>query len=97
MEATSVAALECMSCGLPVAASRVGGLPEIIDDGVGALFETNDPASLARVVVNLLKSRQLGTLGAEARRRVVERWSNERLADRHVEIYEKVISQRSTA
>jgi hypothetical protein len=48
-------------------------------------------------VVNLLESRQLGTLGGEARRRVVERWSNERLADRHVEIYEKVISQRSTA
>jgi glycosyltransferase involved in cell wall biosynthesis len=97
MEATSVAALECMACGVPVAASRVGGLPEIVDEDVGGLFEPNDPPSLARMVVNLLESRQLGTLGAEARRRVVERWSNERLADRHVEIYEKVISQRSTA
>jgi glycosyltransferase involved in cell wall biosynthesis len=38
MEATSVAALEAMSCGLPVAASRVGGLPEIVDEDVGTLL-----------------------------------------------------------
>ncbi|MFW6202314.1 MAG: glycosyltransferase family 4 protein, partial [Gemmatimonadota bacterium] len=35
VEATSVAALEAMSCGLPVAASRVGGLPEIVDESTG--------------------------------------------------------------
>lgn len=96
MEATSVAALESMSCAVPVAASRVGGLPEIVDDGVGALFEPNDAASLTKVVVNLLESGQLATLGAEARRRAVERWSNDRLVDRHLEIYEHVISKRST-
>lgn len=88
MEATSIAALESMACGLPVAASRVGGLPEIVDDGVGGLFDPADPASLARVVVDLLGRGHLGELGAEARRRVVERWSNERLVDRHLRVYE---------
>jgi glycosyltransferase involved in cell wall biosynthesis len=92
MEATSVAALESMACGLPVAASRVGGLPEIVDAGVGGLFEPADPASLTRVVVDLLRGGHLGALGAEARRRVVERWSNERLVDRHLRVYEALAS-----
>src|SRR5690606_6564932 len=55
MEATSVAALEAMSCGLPVAASRVGGLPEIVDETVGTLFEPADPESLAARLVALLE------------------------------------------
>jgi glycosyltransferase involved in cell wall biosynthesis len=88
MEATSVAALESMACELPVAASRVGGLPQIVDDSVGALFEPADPESLAQVVVGLLQRRDLASLGAEARARVVGRWSNARLAARHLEIYE---------
>ncbi len=87
MEATSVAALEAMACELPVAASRVGGLPEIVDDGVGGLFEPAAPERLAETVVRLLVSGRLEELGWEARRRVVERWSNDRLAERHLEIY----------
>ena len=94
MEATSVAALECMSCELPVAASRVGGLPEIVDDSVGALFEPAEPEDLARVVVGLLGRDDLAALGAQARERVVRHWSNARLADRHLEIYTDLIENR---
>lgn len=94
MEATSVAALECMACELPVAASNVGGLPEIVSDAVGGLFEAANPEALASVVVDLLGRPDLAALGAEARRRVVERWSNARLAARHLEIYESVIRRR---
>jgi glycosyltransferase involved in cell wall biosynthesis len=93
MEATSVAALEAMACEVPVAASRVGGLPEIVDDGVGALFEPADPESLARTVVELLVGGQLSSLGAAARRRVVEQWSNDRLVERHIAIYEAVVER----
>ena len=97
MEATSVAALEAMSCELPVAASRVGGLPEIVSDQVGGLFEPADPAALAAKVVELLRGGQLRALGAEARRRVADRWSNARLADRHLEIYEELVARRHAA
>jgi len=97
MEATSVAALECMACELPVAASRVGGLPEIVDESVGCLFEPADPEDLARRLTVLLQRDDLTELGAHARRRVVEKWSNARLADRHVEIYEHVIQRRRAA
>jgi glycosyltransferase involved in cell wall biosynthesis len=97
MEATSVAALESMACELPVAASRVGGLPEIVDGDVGGLFEPGDPAALARAVVDLLRSPGLLEMGARARERVVDRWSNERLVDRHVAIYEDVLERRPAA
>lgn len=91
MEATSVAALECMACRVPVAASRVGGLPEIVDESVGALFEPADPADLARTVARLLADPDLAARGAEARRRVEAHWSNDRLVDRHLEIYRALV------
>ena len=97
MEATSIAALEAMSCELPVAASRVGGLPEIVSDAVGGLFEPADPSSLAAKVIELLGGGQLRVLGAEARRRVLDKWSNARLADRHLEIYEELVARRHAA
>ena len=97
MEATSVAALESMACEVPVAASRVGGLPEIVDHEVGALFEPGTPESLARTVVALLRGGRLRDLGRTARARVVERWSNDRLADRHVEVYEDIVARRRAA
>ncbi len=97
MEATSVAALEAMACELPVAASNVGGLPEIVDGEVGGLFEPGDPASLARTVVELLSSGDFAQMGAQARRRVVERWSNDRLVDRHVRVYEELLAAKRAA
>lgn len=95
MEATSVAALECMSCEVPVAASRVGGLPEIVDDGVGGLFEPADPASLARKVIELLSDPELADRGRAGRARVVAHWSNDRLARRHLEIYQDLLDRRT--
>ena len=94
MEATSIAALEAMSCGLPVAASAVGGLPEIVDERVGALFEPADPTALATAIVELLQRRDLSDLGREGRRRVVARWSLKRMVERHIEIYRGLLDEK---
>lgn len=94
MEATSVAALEAMSCGVPVAASRVGGLPQIIDESVGTLFEPADPASLTTAVAALLHRDDLAEVGRRARERVVKQWSVRRLAQRHVEIYSTLLKEK---
>jgi len=79
---------------VPVAASRVGGLPEIVDETVGTLFEPADSSSLARAVAGLLRAGDLRERGTRARARVVERWSNDRLAERHLEIYEDLLAGR---
>ncbi|MEJ2539342.1 MAG: glycosyltransferase family 4 protein [Gemmatimonadota bacterium] len=94
LEATSVAALECMACQVPVAASRVGGLPEIVDDEVGGLFEPADPDSLARTVVDLLADPELARRGEVGRERVAASWSNDRLARRHLDIYRDLLDRR---
>lgn len=97
MEATSVAALECMSCQLPVAASAVGGLPEIVDESVGALFPPADPAALARTVVEMLADPELAERGRRGRARVEASWSNDRLARRHLEIYRALVRRETPA
>ncbi len=97
MEATSVAALEAMSCERPVAASAVGGLPEIVDEAVGTLFRPADPADLAERVAALLAAPDRAERGREARRRVVERWSVARLARRHREIYRTLLEEKAEA
>lgn len=95
MEATSVAALEAMACELPVAASRVGGLPEIVGEDVGGLFEPGNPEDLAETVIRLLRDGSLGEKGTRARQKVVDQWSNHRLVDRHLEIYQQLLHARN--
>jgi glycosyltransferase involved in cell wall biosynthesis len=95
MEASSVAALEAMACGVPVVASRAGGLPEVVDDAVGALVPPADPRALADAIAALLADPAgLRARGTEARRRVVERFSLGRLVDRHVEVYRELLEAR---
>jgi glycosyltransferase involved in cell wall biosynthesis len=94
MEATSVAALEAMACERPVLATRVGGLPEIVDDQVGGLCQPGDPEDLARAAVRLLQRSDLDELGAHGRARVQEHWSIDRLGTRHLEVYEMVRARR---
>ena len=94
MEATSVGALEAMSCQLAVVASTVGGLPEIVDDQVGMLVPPRDASALARAVLGLLGDEQRTEKGRRGRERVVARWSNQRLVERHVEIYEDLLEGR---
>ncbi|MBI4540360.1 MAG: glycosyltransferase family 4 protein [Gemmatimonadetes bacterium] len=94
LEATSVAALEAMACELPVAASRVGGLPEIVDESVGVLFEPANPEDMVEKVIELLRRDDLRAMGERARDRVVERWSSARLAERHLKIYRMLLASR---
>ncbi|MFZ1947964.1 MAG: glycosyltransferase family 4 protein [bacterium] len=93
IEATSIAALEAMACERPVAASRVGGLPEIIDDRVGALFESGSPEAIAAAVVAMAARSDRDGLGKEARRRVRDSWSIASMADVHERVYRETIER----
>jgi glycosyltransferase involved in cell wall biosynthesis len=96
IEATSIAALEAMACGCPVAASRVGGLPEIIDESVGTLFEAANPKDLAAKVCALLERNARSDLGARGRERVIARASIGALVDAHESIYRDLLERRAT-
>ena len=85
-ESFGLAALEAMACEVPVVASRVGGLPEVIDDGVtGFLHLPDDIEGMAGSIVNLVSNPALHARIAQAARQVaVERFS----AARIVPLYE---------
>lgn len=88
-EAFPYAALEALALAQPIAASRIGGLPEIVEDGTnGRLFETAQPVDLARVLVSLRDDpagrQALGLAGQDLYRR---EYTVERMAERIEAVY----------
>lgn len=90
-EAFSQVLVEAMGVGLPAVATDVGGAAEVIDDGVnGFLVEPNNAAAMCDKVVELCRNSALRTeVGAAGRKSVSERFTVERLVDRHIELYER--------
>ena len=78
-EGSPNALLEAMACGLPIVATRVGGVPEIAVDGETALLvPPEDPVALARAIDRLLRDRPLAArLGSAARAAVLTRYTPE--------------------
>jgi glycosyltransferase involved in cell wall biosynthesis len=69
-ESFGLAALEAMACEVPPVASRIGGLPELIDDGVsGFLHDLDDLEGMARSAIRLLNDEPMHREMAEAARR----------------------------
>jgi glycosyltransferase involved in cell wall biosynthesis/peptidoglycan/xylan/chitin deacetylase (PgdA/CDA1 family) len=82
-EGIPVVLMEAMSSGLPVVASGISGIPELVDDGWnGLLVPPGDPAALAQALRRLAASASLrARLGAEGRRTVERGFDVERSAD----------------
>ncbi|MGQ0552347.1 MAG: N-acetyl-alpha-D-glucosaminyl L-malate synthase BshA [Planctomycetota bacterium] len=96
-ESFGLAALEAMACGVPVVASRVGGLPEVVVDGEsGFLDPVGDTQAMAAHVQQLLDDPPLRIrMGQAAQRRVMERFSLEQAIQMHEQLYESLIHKLS--
>lgn len=85
--------LMAMSAGVPVIASRIGGLPEVIEDGVNGLLTANDAASVAACMRKLESdSNEAARLAANARRTIEERFTVERMVEDTMAVYRKVLN-----
>lgn len=95
IEGFGVAALEASAAGLPVLASKVGGIPEVVKDGeTGILIPPGDQNAIAQAVVKLAQDPQLRhKLGENGRRFVVENFTWTDLAGQ-IEMYYKSLLER---
>ncbi|MCG6533987.1 MAG: glycosyltransferase family 4 protein, partial [Syntrophales bacterium LBB04] len=87
--------LEAMSHGLPIVCSRIGGLPEIVDDGLtGLLYEPGNADELADCIRTLRHNHALcQKLGDAGLRKAREDYAADRVIEQLIEIYEKVITE----
>jgi N-acetyl-alpha-D-glucosaminyl L-malate synthase BshA len=92
-ESFGLAALEAMACEVPVIASRVGGVPEVVDDGqTGFLSAVGDVDKMADDAVHLLTDAKLRReMGRRARESAIGRYSTDKIIPQYIEFYEQVL------
>ena len=92
-ETFGLTAAEAMSHGLPVIASKIGGLPEVVEDGVtGFLFEPGDPDELAEKMKLLWENPDLcRRMGEAGREKAIREYSEDVYYERLIAVYEKAI------
>ena len=98
-EGTPVVAIEALAAGRPVVATRVGGVPDVVDDNEsGFLVEVGDIEALTDRLEQLARDPELrARLGAAGRERVVPRYRVERLVDDIDELYRELLTARGLA
>jgi N-acetyl-alpha-D-glucosaminyl L-malate synthase BshA len=95
LESFGLAALEAMACEVPVVASRVGGVPEVVDDGeTGFLSEVGDIEKMADDAARLLTDEKFrSNMGRRARESAISRYNTDLVIPRYIEFYEKVLAE----
>lgn len=94
LEAFGLAALEAAACRVPTIATRQGGVPELIEDGVnGRLLPVGDVAGMADAALSLLTDdAALQAMATEARRDARERFCTTRIIPRYEAFYRQVVA-----
>jgi glycosyltransferase involved in cell wall biosynthesis len=94
LEAFGLVVVQAMSCGTPVLASAVGGLPEIVLDAeTGQLVDGTHPATAGAALADLVTNPELRLkLGQAALSRARDQYSDQRCGQRHLALYQQITS-----
>lgn len=94
-ESFGLSALEAMACEVPVIASNVGGLPEVVVDGeTGYLAEVGDIEGMAKYAAKILSSDNLQRkMGAFGRQMAIENFSVDKIVPLYINFYEKMLAK----
>jgi starch synthase len=93
-EPLGIVNLEAMACGTAVVGSRVGGIPEVVEDGVtGLLVPSGDPAALADALNTLVRDTALaGAMGRAGRARAAAEFGWRAIAGQTAALYSELVS-----
>jgi len=94
LESFGLAVLEAMACGVPAVCSRVGGVPEVMRDGVeGYLMEPRDVKGMAARALEILTERgRREKMGKAARERATSTFCSTKIIPQYEKLYERVVS-----
>jgi len=94
-EGLGLSIMEAQAMGLPVIATFVGGIPELIEDNkTGILIPPQDPNIIAKAIISLLEDKQRAKqLGENAKRSIREKFSLDKMVDETERLYESVVSK----
>ncbi|HLX75293.1 MAG TPA: N-acetyl-alpha-D-glucosaminyl L-malate synthase BshA [Terriglobales bacterium] len=95
LESFGLAALEAMACEVVPIATRVGGVPEVVEHGVsGFLADVGDVATMARYAIELLRDEsRLRTMGRQARQAAQLRFCTDKIIPQYEEFYRRVLER----
>lgn len=95
-EGLPIVSLEAMAMGKAVVASRVGGIPEVVEERVtGLLVPPKDPSALAQAIITLMENPELRkSLGQAGRARVEEFFSLQHMYEQTADLYTQLLKQK---
>ena len=93
-EGLGLSIMEAQAAGVPVIASRVGGIPSLIKDGVtGILVEPENPVALAKAIIKLFEDKnRMSAIGKAGRVFIQRNYSADRMIDKTVKLYESLLT-----
>lgn len=99
LESFGLAALEAQACEVPVIATRIGGIPEVVNDGEsGFLSDVGDVEKMTKDTIHLLKDEELRrSFGEKGRELAVQRYSTSKIIPQYIAFYEKIVQKAKAA
>ena len=96
LEGLCTSLLDAQMAGVPIVATAVGGIPEVVDDGLtGRLVPGRDPEALARALIEALEQPELRARWARAARVAVRSFSADAMVERTLEVYRESLADRA--
>ena len=99
LESFGLAALEAQACEVPVIATRIGGIPEVVNEGEsGFLSDVGDVEKMSVDTLRLLKDEAMRrSFGEKGRELAISRYSTSKIIPQYIAFYEKVVNKAKSA